>query len=212
MIRVLVVDDHPVVRKGIIHILEEGPDVAETGEASTASELLERLRTGRWDVVVLDINLPDRSGLEVLQDVKAMRPDLPVLVLSMYPEEQYAVRVFRAGASGFLPKSSVAEELATAVHRVAAGGKYVTPKQAEKLAEAVALPSPDLPHQRLSEREFRVMLMLASGKRLKEIAREMSLSVKTVSTYRTRVMKKMDLENNAQLTSYAIRNGLLDQG
>jgi DNA-binding NarL/FixJ family response regulator len=207
--RVLVVDDHPVVRKGIIHILEEDPGVESCAEAGSAAELMRRVSEGRWDVVVLDINLPDRSGLDVLKDLKAAFPRLPVLVLSVYPEDQYAVMALKAGASGYLSKDGLAEELAAALHKVAGGGRYITPRLAERLAENLLSPPVERPHLRLSEREFQVLLGLASGKRLKDIAREMNISVKTVSTYRSRVLEKMGMENNAQLTRYALRNGLL---
>lgn len=207
--KVLVVDDHPVVRKGIIHILEEDPRVEACAEAGSAAELMRRVSEERWDVVVLDINLPDRSGLEVLRDLKAAFPRLPVLVLSVYPEDQYAVMALKAGASGYLPKDGLAEELAAALHKVADGGRYITPRLAERLAENLLSPPVEQPHLRLSEREFQVLLGLASGKRLKDIARQMNISVKTVSTYRARVLEKMGMENNAQLTRYALRNGLL---
>ncbi len=207
--RVLVVDDHPVVRKGIIHILEEDPGVETCVEAGSSAELMERLAGERWDVVVLDINLPDRNGLDVLRDLKATYPRLPVLVLSVYPEDQYAVMALRAGAAGYLPKDGLAEELLTALHKVASGGRYITQHLAERLAENLVSPAEEHPHQRLSEREFQVLLGLASGKRLKDIARDMSLSVKTVSTYRARVLEKMGMANNAQLTQYALRHNLL---
>lgn len=207
--RVLVVDDHPVVRKGIIHILEEDPGVETCVEAGSSAELMERLAGERWDVVVLDINLPDRNGLDVLRDLKAAYPRLPVLVLSVYPEDQYAVMALRAGAAGYLPKDGLAEELLTALHKVASGGRYITQHLAERLAENLVSPAEEHPHQRLSEREFQVLLGLASGKRLKDIARDMSLSVKTVSTYRARVLEKMGMTNNAQLTQYALRHNLL---
>lgn len=207
--RILVADDHPVVRKGIIHILEEDPGVETCAEAGTAAELMRRLAEGKWDVVVLDINLPDRNGLEVLRDLKAAFPRLPVLVLSVYPEEQYALMALKAGAAGYLPKDGLAEELVAALRKVASGGRYITPGVAEKLAENLVSPLEEYPHQRLSEREFQVLLGLASGKRLKDIARDMNVSVKTVSTYRARVLEKMGMENNAQLTRYALRHGLL---
>lgn len=207
--RVLVVDDHPVVRKGIIHILEEDPGVETCVEAGSSAELMERLAGERWDVVVLDINLPDRNGLDVLRDLKATYPRLPVLVLSVYPEDQYAVMALRAGAAGYLPKDGLAEELLRALHKVASGGRYITQHLAERLAENLVSPAEEHPHQRLSEREFQVLLGLASGKRLKDIARDMSLSVKTVSTYRARVLEKMGMANNAQLTQYALRHNLL---
>jgi len=210
LIRVLVVDDHPVVRRGIIQILEGEPDMASVSEAANAGELMRLAAGGDWDVVVLDINLPDRSGMEVLRDLKALRPDLPVLVLSMYPEDQYALRALKAGASGYLTKESVTEELVAAVRKAAGGGRYVSASLAEKLAEAMVSPVGKAPHELLSNREFQVMRMIASGKRLKDIAQELRLSVKTVSTYRSRVMEKMGFQSDAQLIRYALRHGLLD--
>ena len=209
MIRVLVVDDHPVVRKGLTLILAEEPEIGEVGEADSTAGLLRLLATGTWDVVVLDISLPDRSGLETLKDVKAMRPDLPVLILSMHPEDQYAPRVLKAGAAGFVSKESAAEELVNAVKKVVGGGRYVSPSLAERLAELIEDDYQGPPHERLSDREFQVMRMLAEGKRLKDIADELCLSVKTVSTYRARVLEKMGVESNAELTYYAIKNGLI---
>ncbi|MGQ9537200.1 MAG: response regulator [Actinomycetota bacterium] len=207
--KVLVVDDHPVARKGIIHILEDDPRVEACAEAGSAAELMRGLAEERWDVVILDINLPDRNGLEVLKDLKASHPRLPVLVLSVYPEDQYAVMALKAGAAGYLSKDGVTEELVEALRRVASGERYITPGVAERLADALFVPIGELPHRRLSDREFQVLLGLAAGKRLKEIAREMNISVKTVSTYRARVLDKMGMDNNAQLTTYALRNGLL---
>ncbi len=209
VIRVLVVDDHPVVRKGLTMILAEDPEIREVGETDTAAELLSLLDDSAWDVVVLDISLPDRSGLEVLKDIRAMRPDLPVLILSMHPEDQYAPRVLKAGAAGFVSKESAAEELVNAVKKVAGGGKYVSPSLAERLAELIEDDYSGAPHERLSDREFQVMRMLAEGKRLKDIAQELCLSVKTVSTYRARVLEKMGMESNAELTYYALKNGLI---
>lgn len=210
MLKVLVVDDHPVVRKGLIQILEGETGIALVGEASEAREMMRLALGGDWDAVVLDINLPDRSGLEALRDLKAARPDLPVLVLSMYPEEQYALRVLKAGASGYLTKESVVDELVNAVRKVACGGRYVSPTLAERLAEEVASPSEGPPHKALSDREFQVMLMVAAGKKVKEIAAELGLSVKTVSTYRSRLMQKMGFRSDAQLVAYVLRHGLLE--
>ncbi len=210
MIRVLVVDDHPVVRKGLIQILIGEPDVEAAVEADSAGELLRQVRESEWDVVVLDITLPDRSGLEVLKDIKAMRPEMPVLILSMHPEDQYALRVLKAGAAGYINKESAADVLVNAVRKVVGGGKYVSPSMAEKLAAVVGSDYEVQPHERLSDREFQVMCMIASGKRLKEIGEELCLSVKTVSTYRTRVLDKMGMESNAELTYYAVKNGLIE--
>jgi two-component system, NarL family, invasion response regulator UvrY len=208
--RVLIVDDHPVVRKGLLQILAEEPDIAVAVEAETASKMLDLVKKERWDIVVLDITLPDRSGLEALKDVKAIEPDLPVLILSMHPEDQYALRVLKAGAAGYMNKDSASEELANAVRKVVAGGRYVSPSMAEKLAAVVGSDYEKMPHENLSDREYQVMCMLASGKRLKEIAEELCLSVKTVSTYRSRVLEKMEMENNAELTYYAVKNGLVN--
>ncbi|RJP33826.1 MAG: DNA-binding response regulator [Actinobacteria bacterium] len=210
MIKVLIVDDHPVVRKGLMQILSEEPDVETAAEAKTAAELLDLVREREWDVIVLDITLPDRSGLEALKDVKAVRPDLPVLILSMHPEDQYALRVLKAGAAGYLNKDSASDELVYAVRKVVGGGRYVSPSMAEKLAVVVGGDYEKPPHENLSDREFQVLCMLASGKRLKEIAAELCLSVKTVSTYRTRVLEKMGMESNAELTYYAVKNGLVE--
>ncbi|MDD3717578.1 MAG: response regulator transcription factor [Actinomycetota bacterium] len=210
MIRVLIVDDHPVVRKGLLQILMEEPDIAPAVEAETAAEMLRLVREEEWDMIVLDITLPDRSGLEALKDVKAMRPSLPVLILSMHPEDQYALRVLRAGAAGYMSKDSASEELVNAVRKVVGGGRYVSPSMAEKLAAVIGSDYEKPPHENLSDREFQVMCMIASGKRLKEVAEELCLSVKTVSTYRARILEKMGMENNAELTYYAIKNGLVE--
>ncbi len=210
MIKVLVADDHPVVRKGLVHLLAEEPDVGAVAEATNAAELLGLVREKEWDVVVLDITMPDRSGLEALKDIKAMRPGLPVLVLSMHPEDQYALRVLKAGAAGYMNKDGASEELVGAVRKVVGGGRYVSPAMAEKLAIVVGMGYDSPPHDRLSDREFQVMCMLASGKKLKEVAEELHLSVKTVSTYRARVLEKMEMDSNTELTYYAVKNGLID--
>jgi len=210
MIKVLIVDDHPVVRKGLTQILCEEPDVEIAAEAKTAAESLDMVKEKEWDVVVLDITLPDRSGLEALKDIKAIRPDLPVLILSMHPEDQYALRVLKAGAAGYVNKDSASEELVKAVRKVVGGGRYVSPFMAEKLAVVVGGDYEKPLHEGLSDREFQVMCMLASGKRLKEVAAELCLSVKTVSTYRARILEKMGMESNAELTYYAVKNGLVE--
>ena len=208
--RVLIVDDHPVVRKGLLQILAEEPDIAVAAEAETASEMLELVKGERFDIVVLDITLPGRSGLEALKDLKALKPALPVLVLSMHPEDQYAMRVLKAGAAGYMNKDSASEELVNAVRKVVGGGKYVSPSMAEKLAIAIGGDYERPVHESLSDREFQVMCMLAAGKRLKEVAEELCLSAKTVSTYRARVLEKMGMDTNAELTYYAVKNGLID--
>lgn len=210
MIRILIVDDHPVVRHGLKQILAQEPDMAEAAEARSATEMVERMGEEDWDVIVLDISLPDRSGLEALKDLKAMRPDLPVLILSMHPEDQYAVRVLKAGAAGYVTKDSATEELVKAVRKVIGGGKYVSPTMAERLAASVRTGHERLPHELLSDREFEVMRSIAAGKRMGEIADGLSLSIKTVSTYRARLLEKMGMKSNAELTAYAVKNGLVD--
>lgn len=208
--KVLIVDDHPVVRMGIKQILADEPDIATTMEATSVSEMMEYVRKEDWSVIVLDITLPDRSGLEALKDVKAMRPELPVLILSMHPEDQYAVRVLKAGASGYVTKESAADELAKALRKVVSGGRYISSTLAEKLAIAVGGDYDKQPHETLSDREFQVMFLIASGKKPAEIADELLLSVKTVSTYRARVLEKMHMANNAELTYYAVKNNLIE--
>jgi two-component system invasion response regulator UvrY len=210
MIRVLIADDHAVVRQGLRQILGDTPEMVVAGEATTGQEVLDKVRAETWDVVVLDISMPDRSGLDVLKALKAERPKLPVLVLSMYAEDQYAMRVLKAGASGYLAKSSAADELVKAVRKVAVGGRYVSPFLAEKMAFEIGADSSKLPHETLSDREFQVLRLIAAGKPVKEIAAELALSAKTVSTYRARLLEKMELRTNAELIHYAIQNHLID--
>ena len=209
MIKILVIDDHAIVRQGLKQILAETPDLVVTGEASSGVEALQKIRTGQWDVVVLDISLPDPSGLIVLQQIKSEYPELPVLVLTMHAEDQYAVRVLKAGAAGFLTKESAPDQLVSAINRVASGGRYVSPSLAEKLVSDLGSDPRKARHEVLSDREFQVLCMIAAGKTLTKIAEELGVSVKTVSTHRTRLLKKMRLKNNAELVHYAIRNGLV---
>lgn len=209
MIKVLVADDHAIVRRGLIQILAEQPDMTVVGEAQDAQELFDLTRKEPWDVVILDVSMPGRSGLEVLKELKTDFPLRPVLMLSVHPEDQYAVRTLKAGASGYLSKDSAPGELVGAVRKAVQGGKYVSASLAEKLAFNLA-PDPDRArHETLSDREFQVLCRLASGKTVSEIADEMNLSVKTISTYRTRVLEKMQMKNNAELTHYAIQHGLV---
>lgn len=210
MIRVLIVDDHPVVRKGLRQILANEPDMEAVVEAESVHELMQHVRESEWDVVVLDISLPDRSGLEALKDLKALHPELPVLFLSMHPEDQYAVRALKAGASGYLTKESATDELVNAVRKVVGGGRYVSSSLAEKLAMAVGTDYEKPLHEALSDREYQVACMIASGKKTKEIAETLSLSVKTVSTYRARILEKMNMASNAELTYYAVKNKLVE--
>lgn len=208
MIRVLVADDHPVVRKGLCLILSEGDGIQVVAEANNAPEVLDALAATPVDVLVLDIGMPGRSGLELLQELRQLYPKLPVLILSQYPEEQIAVRAIRSGAAGYLNKESAPEQLVEAVRRVNQGRKFLTATLAELLAVIVEGGSAE-PHQTLSAREYQVFLMIASGRTVSDIAEELSLSVKTVSTYRTRILEKMNLKNNAELTRYAIQNKLV---
>lgn len=211
MIRILVADDHTVVREGVKQILLGLEDMLVEGEAENGQETLEKVSRGNYDVVLLDISMPGRSGLEVLEDILTLQPRLPVLILSMHPEEQYAIRALRAGASGYLTKASASHELIGAIRKVSRGGKYVTASLAEKLAMELDSKADKQRHEKLSNREYQVMLMLASGKSVGEIADELCLSVKTVSTYRTRIMDKMGMKKNAELTFYAMNNNLLNQ-
>jgi two-component system invasion response regulator UvrY len=210
MIRALIADDHAVVRQGLKQILGDTPEMLVAGEATTGQEVLDKVRAETWDVVVLDISMPDRSGLDVLKQLRSERPKLPVLVLSMHSEDQYAVRVLKAGASGYLTKDSAPDELVKAIRKVVSGGTYVSSFLAEKLAFEIGTDSSRLPHETLSDREFQVLRLIAAGKSVTEIAAELYLSVKTVSTYRARVLQKMNLGTNAELIHYAMQNHLID--
>jgi DNA-binding NarL/FixJ family response regulator len=209
VIKALVADDHAIVRRGLRQILSETSDIVVGGEAATASEVLDLVRAERWDLVVLDINLKGKSGLELVGDLRREFPELPVLILTVYSEDQYAVRAVRAGAAGFLTKESAPERLIEAVRKVASGGRYVSAELAEKLALIVASKHAGAPHESLSDREFQILTLIASGKTVSEIARTLSLSVKTISTHRTRILGKMNMSSNAELTHYAVKNGLV---
>jgi DNA-binding NarL/FixJ family response regulator len=210
MIRLLVVDDHAVVRKGIEQIIAETGDIVVAGEARNGQEALERILKNDYDLVVLDVSLPGKGGLEILKELKSCRPKLAVLMLSMFPEEQYAVRSLRSGASGYLTKESAPDELIAAIRKISSGGKYVSASLAERLASRLDHNRPDESfHEQLSDREYQIMCMIATGKTQTQIANELSLSIKTVSTYRTRILKKMSMKNNAEITRYAIENGLV---
>jgi DNA-binding NarL/FixJ family response regulator len=210
MIKILIADDHAIVREGLKQIVADTPDMVVGGEAADGPQVLELVRKDDWDVVVLDIAMPGRGGVDILKQLKNERPILPVLILSMYPEEQYAVRCLRAGASGYLTKESAPDELVTAVQKVVSGGKYVSSLLAERLAFKLEIDTEKPLHETLSDREYQVMCMMASGKTLTEIADNLSLSVKTISTYRSRILEKMDMTNNAQLMHYAMKRGLVE--
>jgi two-component system invasion response regulator UvrY len=210
MIRVLIADDHAVVREGVKRILAEAADLVIAGEASHGQEILAKVATEAWDVVLLDISMPGRNGLEVLQQLRYLRPTLPVLVFSMHPENQYAVRAFRTGAAGYLTKDSIPQELVTAIRKVLQGGRYVSAAMAEYLILEIGHDPRTPLHSGLSNREYQVLCMLASGKTVTKIARELSLSVKTVSTHRGRILGKMRMKTNAELIHYAIRHRLVD--
>ena len=208
MIRILIADDHPIVRKGLREILTETMDMFDVSEAENGSDVLDRLEREEYDVLVLDISMPGLSGLDVLKQVKKSRNSIPVLILSRHPEQQYAVRSIRAGADGYLTKESAPKELASAIQKVARGGKYVSSSMADQLLDYLKDDPTKRPHEKLSDREFQVMQMIASGMTVGEIAQEMSLSVNTISTYRMRVLEKMNLENNAQIMFYSMHEGL----
>ncbi len=209
MIHVVLCDDHAVLRRGIRDTLTEAPDIRVTGEAGSYAELREVLRSAPCDVLLLDLNLPGRSGLEVLASLKETHAALKVLIVSMYPEDQYALRCLRAGAQGYANKAGDPVELIAAVRTVVQGRKYLTAEVAQMLAESLAQPTSEMPHEALSERELQTLVKIASGKRLSDIAEELMLSPKTVSVYRARVLEKLKLSNNAELTVYAIRNQLV---
>jgi len=209
MIRILIVDDHVMFREGLKQILARHSDMKVIDEAGTGNEAMEKIIQHKLDVVLLDISLPGRSGPELLSELKKKKPELAVLVLSMHPEDQYAIRMMKAGALGYMTKESAPEELISAIRKVSTGGRYISSKLAEEMAVALNTDTPRFPHQTLSNREFQVMRMLASGKSLKEIADEMIISEKTVTTYRARILEKMNLHNNVELTLYAIEYKLL---
>jgi len=210
MLKILVADDHTIVRDGLRQILGEVPDMIVAGEASDGVQALHKVREDHYDVVLLDIAMPGISGVDVLKQLKLEKPDLPVLMLSMYPEEQYAMRTLKAGAAGYLTKESASDELITAIRKVCGGGKYITSSLAEKLAFCLDSHSDQPVHERLSDREYQVVRMIASGKTVTEIAEELYLSVKTISTNRSRALIKMGMKTNAEITYYAIKHGLVD--
>lgn len=209
MKKILIADDHAIIREGLKQIIARTVDMEVAGEAANGQEALRKVRENDYDLVILDISMPGRSGLDVLAEIKTLKPKLPVLILSMYPEEQYAMRALRSGASGYVTKGSPPQELIEALEKVSMGRKYVSPSFAEVLADSLDHPEPKEPHLKLSNREYQVLCMIASGKPVSIIAEELSLSVKTVSTYRTLILRKMNMKNNAEITRYAIQNNLV---
>lgn len=209
-LRFLIADDHAVVRRGLRQVIAEAYDQAVVEEASTGQAVLDSVQRKDWALVILDINLPDKSGLEVLKDLRALRPSLPVLILSLYAEDQYAARAFKAGAAGYLTKDSAAEELPTAIRKVMTGGRYVSSSFAERLAGHLAGDVGMAPHESLSDREHLILCEIAKGKTVSQIADTLALSVKTVSTYRARALEKLGLENNAQLMRHALDHHLVE--
>lgn len=210
MIKVLLADDHAVVRQGMKQILRDVPELIVAGEASDGDQTLERLRAEDWDLVVMDISMPGRNGLDILKLIQYERPKLPVLIMSMHSEDQFAVRMLKAGAAGYLTKESAPEELVTAIRKIISGGRYVSPTLAEQLAFHMHPEAERAAHEILSDREFQVMRLIAKGQTVKEIGEALTLSVKTISTYRARVLEKLKLRTNADLIHYAIQNGLIE--
>lgn len=209
-IHVLIADDHAIVRQGLRQILSETDDLIVTGEADNGTEALQLARQQTWDVFLLDVSMPNRNGIDTLKQLKKEFPRLPVLILSMHPEEQYAVRALKAGASGYLTKQSAPEQLVTAIRQVAGGKKYLSPAVAQQLVEALSDDSEKRPHERITDREYQVLIMIAAGNTLTQIAEKLNLGVATVSTYRARLLEKMTLKSTADLIRYGLENGLVD--
>ncbi len=210
MVRILIADDHAIVRQGLKQIIADQSDMQVAGEASNGIEVLEFLDAHKCDIVVLDVSMPGRNGIDVLKDIRRRHAELPVLILSMHPEDQYALRAIRAGASGYITKESAPVELVSAIRKVFRGRKYISESVADSMVGEITGESSKPPHELLSDREYEVFRMIASGKNLTDIAQTLSLSVKTISTYRGRILEKMHLKNNADLTHYAISNKLVE--
>lgn len=209
MIKVLMADDHAIVRKGLRLILTESATRCQVEEAINGQEVLRKIYDNPYDILVLDISLPDRNGLDLVREIKSVKPKLPILMLSVHSEDQYAVRALKAGVSGYLNKESAPDQLVQAIERIVAGGRYISPSLAERLAATLGGEIDGQPHESLSDREFTVLLRIGAGRSVSEIADELGLSVKTVSTYRTRILEKMNMENNAELIRYVIDHQLV---
>ncbi len=210
MINILIADDHPFIRQGLKKVLETSKDMLVLDEAANGKEVLTKLRGHNFDVIILDISMPGESGLEIIKTLRKEFPRLAVLVLSAYPEEQYALRALKSGASGYLTKEAATAELIGAIHKISSGGKYISASMAESLAFAIESDSEKLPHEKLSNREYEVMLMIASAKSVREIAEELCLSEKTIGTYRSRILEKMEMKNSSEITYYAMKNSLIE--
>jgi DNA-binding NarL/FixJ family response regulator len=210
MIKILIADDHAIVREGLKQIVAEESDMKVTGEAANASELFELLNKDSWEIVVLDINMPGKSGLEALKEMKTRNIKVPVLILSMFSEDQYGLRAIKAGAAGYLKKVSAPTELVSAIRKIVGGGKYISPTLAEKLADSIDVNNKKALHQNLSDREYQIMCFISLGKSAEEIAEELAISIHTVYSYRNRILEKMHLKSNVELTQYAIQNKLIE--
>ena len=210
MIKILIADDHAIVREGLKQIVAEESDMKVTGEAANANELFELLDKDSWEIVVLDINMPGKSGLEALKEMKTRNIKVPVLILSMFSEDQYGLRAIKAGAAGYLKKVSAPTELVSAIRKIVGGGKYISPTLAEKLADSVDVNNKKALHQNLSDREYQIMCFISLGKSAEEIAEELAISIHTVYSYRNRILEKMHLKSNVELTQYAIKNKLIE--
>jgi two-component system invasion response regulator UvrY len=208
MIKILIADDHPIVREGLRQVIEKAADMKVAGEALNGQEVLDKAYAEEWDVLLLDFSMPGKGGLDVIKELHRERPKLPILILSMHPEGELAPRLLKAGAAGYLAKESATKELVNAIRKVHAGGRYVSPALAEKLVMDLSTPSDKKPHELLSDREYQVLLLIAAGRSPNEIAVEFSISVKTVRTYRDRIMEKMSFKNDVELTRYALDHGL----
>ncbi len=208
--KILITDDHKIVREGLMEILKRLPDITEIDEAKDGNEAILKVASGSYDIILLDISLPDISGIEVLQTIIKKLPSTKILMLSMHPQEQYAIRAMKTGASGYLTKDTASEELITAIKRINDGGRYITTSLAESIADSFGEDYSKLLHEKLSEREFQILLKIAEGKPLNEIGRELFISAKTVSTYRSRIMQKMGMKNNSEITHYCLKNGLVE--
>jgi two-component system invasion response regulator UvrY len=210
MLRVLVVDDHPIFRQGVRQILEGTSDVIVAGEANDGEQALSMVKDGEYDIVLLDIALPGKSGLHIIEDLRSLKPGLPILVVTMHSEKQFAMKALKSGASGYLTKDQAPNELLEAIHRVSKGGSYISANMVYKLSHYLIDLGGDVPHESLSPREYEIMVMIAQGKSVSEIGNRLSLSVKTVSTHRSNILRKMKMRKNADLTLYALHNSLID--